>query len=113
MIDKSYKIEFYLKWILDAIERIEYYNKKWNIDTDSIVLDSCLMQLVHIWETVNKIKKKFPNFKLIPNNVIKLRNFVAHDYIWINISIVKIIINKHLPDIKQKILDYFKEIKID
>lgn len=109
MIEKEYRLKVYLNWILEAINTIELYYRRWNIETDSIILDWCLMQLIHIWETVNKIKKKFPEFNLLPKDTIKLRNFAAHDYIWVNISIVDSIVKKHLPEVKSIIKSYLEK----
>ena len=70
-------------------------------------LDACLMQLMHIGEIANKIAKKFPKFDTLPiTKMIGLRNFVAHDYLGINTDIVKTIILKDLPKIKQTIKEY-------
>jgi uncharacterized protein with HEPN domain len=63
------------------------------------------MQLIHIWETTNKIFKLFPDFdtNILPKEAIKLRNFIAHDYIWVNTGLVRKVIKKDLPEIKKSI----------
>jgi len=94
----------YIQWIQDAITKIEFHIKP--IDSTRLekyptAFDACLMQLMHIGETANKIHKKFPKFDTLPiKQMIGLRNFVAHDYLWTNTTIVKNIIHNNLPEIK-------------
>ena len=110
MILETDRLDIYLQRILVSINKIEFHTK--HIDIVDIKkhpteLDACLMQLMHIGEIANKIAKKFPKFDTLPiTKMIGLRNFVAHDYLGINTDIVKTIILKDLPKIKQTIKEY-------
>ena len=85
MVTEKDRLNMYLKRIKDAIIKIEIYTKEIDIEELEkfpLILDACLMQLIHIGETSNKISKKFPNFKILPlPELCKLRNFAAHDYL--------------------------------
>lgn len=107
MVLEKDRLFMYLKWIDNAITKISDYTKDINIsklESHWIILDWCMMQLIHIGETANKIIKKHPKFKELPlEEMVKLRNFAAHDYLGINTSIIKNVITKELPKI-QKII---------
>lgn len=111
MVKDSERLEIYLQWILDAIDKIKLHVSKINIEDLEkypTSVDASLMQLIHIWETANKIKKYYPKCSIIPEWVIKLRNFAAHDYIGVNINIVKSVIRDRLPELKSTIKTYLK-----
>ena len=114
MVIEKERLSMYIQWIAEAIQKIEFHIKSINItqlEKYPTVCDACLMQLMHIWETANKIHKKFPKFDTLPiKQMIGLRNFVAHDYLWTNITIVKNIIQKNLPEIKKTIIEYKKNL---
>lgn len=110
MVLEKDRLDTYLERILASINKIEFHTK--HIDIANIKkypteLDACLMQLMHIGEIANKIAKRFPKFDVLPiMKMIGLRNFVAHDYLGINTDIVKTIILKDLPKIRQTIKEY-------
>ncbi len=100
--------------MLDAINKIDLYMWNHNIDileTDGLRLDACLMQLIHIWEIMNKIIKHDTTFSLWTiesHRVIGLRNFAAHDYLGLNISVIQKIIQHNIPELKKAIEEYLK-----
>ena len=105
----------YLMRVLESIELIEEYVKDIrNIEefrNDKKSIDAVLMQLIHIWETINKFYKKYWNQYILEipyKNIIWFRNFVAHDYLGININIVWNIIKKELPKLKAVIKSFLK-----
>ena len=112
---KSERLKTYLQWIIDAIEKIETHTKNidiWSIEQHWLIIDACLMQLINIWEIANRISKKCPNFDKIPIQQMKwLRNFIAHDYLWVNITVIKKILINDLPKLKKDILKYTGKIK--
>ncbi len=97
----------------DAINKIQNYTKEINLNQlkkHPLVLDGCLMQLIHIGETANKISKKVPKFCDLPlAEMAKLRNFAAHDYLWVNIWIVIKVIETNLPEINSQIEKLLKK----
>ena len=107
MVLEKDRLAMYLERMHAAISAIYKYTKDIDIDTiekHPIILDACLMQMIHIWETANKLAKKFPKFEWLPlQEMIQLRNFAAHDYLGINTHIIKKIIKDELRDIDNKI----------
>lgn len=114
MVLKSERKSVYIHRIIDAFQKIEAYTKDINIDKlehEPKTIDACLMQLIHIWETSNRIRKIYPSLVGIPiEQLIKFRNFAAHDYLWVNIGYLKRIIKNDLPDLKKKLSEYVKSL---
>lgn len=108
-------INIYLEWILDAINDIETYNQTKSLDEflqDKKTIDSCLMKLVHIWETIVRITKIYPDFDIPNMNNIKwMRNFIAHQYMEIRPSLIYITITKYIPQMKNDIVMYINNNK--
>lgn len=97
-----------LNLILDSINQIEFYIKWYDFEKfidDRKTFDAVLMQLQHIWETTKKVIYNFWDIKWLPvNEMVWLRNFIAHDYLWISEKIIWETIISDLPDIKNKLL---------
>ncbi len=114
MVLEKDRINMYLQRILDSINKIFLYTKDINIanlDKHKKDLDACLMQLINIWETMNKISKvdnKFYLQNIDLKKIINFRNFVVHNYFWVNITIIKDIIKIHLPILKKEIENKLK-----
>lgn len=104
MIDK---IQTYIDWINDAISNIEKYTKWMSFEefsNDWKTIDACLMQLIHIWETVKRLHEKHPNYWGIPVRPISwLRNIITHDYMSIDKSAIRNAITIDLPKLKKTI----------
>lgn len=74
-------------------------------------LDSCLddveghhavmMCLVQIGESLSKIKEKEAADKLPVSLAYKMRNVIAHDYLGVNLEMIKSTINKDIPELKK------------
>ena len=115
MKDQTDRLTIYLQQIQDSINKIEthVWDAKINqIEQYPTKLDACLMQLIHIGELMNKINKKFPDFKLdwiILSRIIWLRNFVAHDYLGLNLNIIKRILDTNIPELKTALKKYKKD----
>lgn len=101
-----------LNVILDSINQIELYIKWYNFTKfieDRKTFDAVLMQLQHIWETTRKVVDNFWEIKaLLTKEMVWLRNFIAHDYLWISEKIIWETVISDLPEIKIKLL---KEIR--
>ena len=76
------------------------------LEDDKTAKPAIMMHLTSIAEQFSKIK----DFKLLNNfdnkdvkGAIDTRNFIAHDYEGINLSIVEFIIKERLPILKNKI----------
>jgi hypothetical protein len=51
MVKKTERMDTYLQWIVDAIEKIKAHLGKisiQDIEKHPVILDACLMQLIHI-----------------------------------------------------------------
>lgn len=90
--------------MFEAIRAISLYSAGLNARTfaqNNLVKDACLMQFQHLWETANKCKTYFPDDEQLPyRDMIGFRNFIAHDYIGIDIEEVWETIEKDLPALK-------------
>ncbi len=112
MVLEKDRLQMYVQRILNAIQEIERYNNKMTLkefEQNAMAVDACLMQLIHIWETANKIHKKFPKFDKIPHTlVIWLRNFIAHDYTWVRRIRIRKTIKEDLPVLKKDLFKWEK-----
>lgn len=73
-------------------------------------LDSCLddveghhaimMCLLQIGKSLSKIKEKEAADKLPVGLAYKMRNVIAHDYLGVNLEMIKATINNDIPDLK-------------
>ena len=102
-----------LQHILDAISEIENYTE--NVDfaqfsSNSMLFNACVRQLEIVGEAVNRLSDD-----LIANNpnvewrkVTGLRNMLIHEYFGIDDKLIWSIIQKNIPDLKNKI-SYFLE----
>ena len=95
--------------ILDAIEKIERYSKKFGNDDDfyhdELSFDATMMQFIVIGEMVAKINDTYKDdHTSVPWKEIKnFRNIVAHDYFGIDSTEIWSIIQIHLPKLKIQI----------
>ena len=95
--------------ILDAIEKVERYSKKFDNDDDfyhdELSFDATMMQFIVIGEMVAKINDTYKDdHTSVPWKEIKnFRNIVAHDYFGIDSTEIWSIIQIHLPKLKIQI----------
>jgi uncharacterized protein with HEPN domain len=98
-----------LNVILDSIDRIEEYIIWLDFDKfieDNKTFDAVLMQLQHIWETTKSTVEKFWDIEWLPiKEMIGLRNFISHDYLWISKRIIWETVVSDLPEIRIKLLE--------
>lgn len=104
-----------LKIILDSIITIEDYTNWYDFEkfiSDRKTFDATLMQLQHIWETTRKIVQNFWDIEKLPTSqMIWLRNFIAHEYLWISESIIWETVVWDLPKLKKIIIEVIKDIE--
>lgn len=97
-----------LQHILDAISEIENYTKGVDFaqfSSNSMLFNACVRQLEIVGEAVNRLSDD-----LIANNpniewrkVTGLRNMLIHEYFGIDDKLVWSIIQKNIPDLKNKV----------
>jgi uncharacterized protein with HEPN domain len=100
-----------LESILKMVEDVEYIVKKHGAITKALedregelALLMCLMQ---IGEKLNKLDKYFLEKNELLDDAkgaYSMRNFIAHDYDGVKLSIVEQVIRVNIPQLKEKIL---------
>lgn len=106
MDNKSKKI---LKDILICIDNIDNYlgkNKEFNeYDTNCLLQDAVERNLITIGEAVNQLIKTFPTITISnARKIVDTRNKLTHGYDEIeNVQVWSIII-KHLPVLKEEVI---------
>jgi len=74
-----------------------------------MVFDAIIMQLLHLWETTKNMSDNFPNIDFLPvKEMIWMRNFIAHNYLWISEKMIYNTIIHDIPEIKKRIEKYLK-----
>lgn len=98
----------YFEIMVEAIDSILAYSKDMDLEeftSDRKTFDACLMQFQHLGETANKVRTHFPHERTIPfEDVIGFRNFIAHEYLGIDIGIVFDTIQEDLPKLRKSLL---------
>jgi len=98
----------YFDFILTKINDIESFIKKYEkisvLLKDTMGRDASLMCLLQVGETLNKLNN---NYKSLDKDDIKgaydVRNFIAHDYMGVDLGFIEAIIRVRLPQLKQTI----------
>ena len=94
----------YLNRILKIIDDLESY--VWQDEFEDFLLndmkiDAIMMKLQLLWETIKKIWK----YKEIPyKEIIWLRDWISHNYFWIDLEIIWETLNEELPILRGKII---------
>jgi len=113
MKDNLLKSHRRLEHILEAIECIERFSEKEDLDSfrkNEILNNAVLLQFIIIGEAINHIPAKilekhdYPWYK-----VRSFRNLIAHEYFNIKLSAVWVVIKKDLPVLKAKITEILKK----
>jgi len=102
------KVEFILLMIENIYKIIDRHNGVFKALDDSIEgRPAILMCLMQIGESLNKIDKSIlERFDLIDDTKgsYNVRNFIAHDYDGVDLSLIEMILRDRLPILKTKIL---------
>lgn len=94
---------------LETIEKIlsiDIWNEQEFIDEENRVIQSAIiMQLIHLVELTKKITTLHPHVQKAWNlkKMSGLRNIAAHDYIAVDMSIVRDVVIRYIPDLKKYI----------
>ena len=105
-----------LKFIILMCEQIEEYISEFDHITvmlkDHKSYNATLMCLLQIGEKLNKLKNRY---ELLDQSDIKgaydVRNFIAHDYMGIDLGLIEFILRDKIPKLKNiaiKIVDSIK-----
>ena len=103
--------KIYIERILKIISEIEIY--LWN-DTflefleNQMKIDASIMKLQVLWETIKKIWK---NYDLPYKEISWLRDWISHDYFWLDLNITWETLKTDIPDLKEKILKIYTKIQ--
>ena len=100
--------KFYLRHILDAIEKIEEYTARKTFKSflvNDMMVDAVTRQFEIIGEAASKVSADFQeNNSQIPwSQAIGMRNRLIHEYFGVNKKIVWQTCKKDLKDLKKKI----------
>ncbi len=108
MKEKKAQLQLILDWIEKIIEYSSEMEEK-DFFEESICFDAILMQLIHIWEISKKYEKNFwPDKELPIFEMIAMRNFIAHEYLWLNREIVFDVVKNEIPKIRDIIINQIK-----
>lgn len=107
------KLNNQLKILLESINKIIEYNNTNNSTFEDfikheMVFDAIIMQLLHLWESTKNMKDSFPNLDFLPfEEMIWMRNFIAHNYLWISEKVIYNTVINDIPELKIRIETYF------
>jgi uncharacterized protein with HEPN domain len=100
--------KIYLERLLKTIEDIENYlwNDKFeNFIENQMQIDASIMKLQVLWENIKKIWV----YEWIPyKDIIWLRDWISHDYFWLDLEIIWETLKKDIPNLKRKIIHIYE-----
>lgn len=95
-------------WILWDIENYLWDDDFHRFSSNQMKIDASIMKLQILWETIKKIWR----YKWIPyEDIIWLRDWISHDYFWLDLEIIWETLKKDIPDLKKKILIIYENSK--
>lgn len=104
----------YLRYILDAISRIEQYTQEIDYDAfleNTLVQDGVLRQIEIIGEATKRlspgIRDKYSH--ILWKDITGMKGKLIHDYFGVDIDAVWDTVEKDIPILKQEIRDILKE----
>lgn len=107
--DKEH-FSFVLEKILDLESYIERYGKISNMLEDKLGKDGALMCLLQIGETLNKLNNSYNELDIKEiKGSYDVRNFIAHDYMGVDLGLVEIIIKVRIPTLKEIVQELLKK----
>lgn len=99
------KLEFTLTMIGDIEKIIGRHGNSEATLKDFEGQYAVLMCLLQIGESLSKIKEKEAVEKLPVDLAYKTRNIIVHNYVGVDMNVVKNILEEDIPDLKKRILE--------
>lgn len=100
--------------ILQAIEQIERYTVwgKPTFEQDNLIQDGVLHQIVIIGEAARAVSAELREEKsdLPWSEMVAMRNILVHRYYEVNLSIIWLVVEQNLPELKSKIEAIVQEL---
>ena len=100
--------------VQDAIEQIEKYDKaaQQRIEQDELIQVWMLHYLRIIGEAVRALSNEFrAQHPQVPwGDIVGMRHVLVHNYFEIDVDVVKGVLEKDLPDLKQKVTAILDEM---
>lgn len=114
-----------LNQIVESIEVIQQRSRGFQTVDDCLmsmfgmtVLDSCIMRIQVVGETIKSIDDKtkgelLGHYPEIPwKKIVGLRNIISHEYANIDYDVIWIVITKHLPTLLEVINRMKKDLSV-
>lgn len=102
--------KIYIERIFTIINDLEKY--LWN-DTfeefklNQMQIDASIMKLQVLWESFKKIS----SYQWIPyKDIIWLRDWISHDYFWLDLEIIRETLKQDIPELKIKLLKIYNKL---
>jgi len=110
------EIRIFIQDILESIQKIEEYTRgmsKEEFYRASQVQDAVIRRLEIIGEAAKNITEDFRNKhrEIQWKQIAGLRDILIHGYFGVNLERVWMVVNRDLPDLKQKISKILEKIK--
>ncbi len=100
--------KIYIDRLIKIIDDIELYLSDDKFDdfvVNQMKIDASIMKLQVLWETIKKIWI----YEEIPyKDIIWLRDWISHDYFWLDLEIIRETLKFDIPDLKIKLIDIRK-----
>lgn len=109
MNDERKNNSVYVRHILDAVKRIGEYTKDADLaefKRNEMLFDAVIRQFEIIGEATRRISEKYHTLHPeVPwSKMIAMRNFLAHDYLNIDLDIIWDTVKNQLPQLQDSLL---------
>lgn len=85
-------------WIINDLEKYLWDDDLESFYKNEMKIDACLMKLQVLWETIKKIW----NYPEIPyKQIIWFRDYISHDYFWLDDDIIWETLKSDIPELKK------------
>jgi uncharacterized protein with HEPN domain len=111
------KTEFMLKMIANIETIVERHGGTARaLEDDVEARPAILMAFLQIGETLGKIDREMLErcgLNADAKGAANVRNFIAHDYLGVDLGLVENIVREHLPLLKQKIAALHEQLSVE
>ncbi len=116
MNDKNKDNLVYVRHILDAIKAIKFYTEGMDFKEfkkDQKTVDAIVRQFEIIGEATRHITTAYRecHTQVAWQKMVSMRNFLAHEYLRIDLDIIWDTVKKQLPELKKLLTPLLKEKK--